>query len=176
MIRETLADHIAERIEFEVLPDPAGIDLEELFPAIRRFPQKELIEAGEHGLYDFVQQDSDVEVRFVNDRLRRDDRILFFFKFPPAFKVSLPRIIGNYNPDWGIVRRADDGKMTLELVRETKGDPDTAKLQFPSEGRKITSAEKHFATLGIDYRHITPETLDWAAPAPTKSTRLRGLK
>lgn len=175
-VRETLADHIAERIEFEVVPDPADIDLDELFPTTRRFPQKELIEAGEHGLYDFVQQDSDVEVRFVNDRLRRDDRVLFFFKFPPAFKVSLPRIIGNYNPDWGIVRRSDDGKVLLELVRETKGDPDTAKLQFPHEGRKIASAEKHFAALGIDYRHITPETMDWAAPAPTKPNRLRGLK
>ncbi len=176
MLRETLANHIAERIEFEVLPDPAGIDLDELFPPTRRFPQKELIDAGDQGLYDFVQQDSDVEVRFVNDRLRRDSRILFFFKFPPAFKVSLPRIIGNYNPDWGIVRQSDDGRMTLELVRETKGSPDTAKLQFPHEARKITSAEKHFAALGIDYRHITPETLDWASPAPAKPPRLHGLK
>jgi len=175
-VRETLADHIAERIEFDVLPDAAGIDLEALFPPTRRFPQKELIEAGEHGLYDFVQQDSDVEVHFVNERLRRDDRILFFFKFPPAFKVSLPRILGNYNPDWGIVRRSDDGRVTLELVRETKGSADAAKLQFPHEARKIASAEKHFAALGIDYRHITPDTLDWAVPAPTKPTRLRGLK
>lgn len=175
-IRETLADHIADRIEFDVLPDPAGIDLDALFPPTRSFPQKELIEAGEHGLYDFVQQDSDVEVRFVNDRLRRDDGILFYFKFPPAFKVSLPRIIGNYNPDWGIVRRSDDGRVTLELVRETKGSPDTAKLQFSHEARKITSAEKHFAALGIDYRHITPDTPDWAAPAPTKPTRLHGMK
>lgn len=175
-IRETLADHIAEHVEFEVLSDHAGLDLEELFPTTRRFPQKELIEAGEHGLYDMVQQDSDVEVRFVRERLQRDERALFFFKFPPMFKVSLPRIIGNYNPDWGIVRRSDDGTVTLELVRETKGNPDTAKLQFPHEGRKITSAEKHFAALGIDYRHITPETLDWSSPAPTKPTRLRGLK
>lgn len=175
-IRETLADHIADRIEFDVLPDPAGIDLDALFPPTRSFPQKELIEAGEHGLYDFVQQDSDVEVRFVNDRLRRDDRILFFFKFPPAFKVPLPRIIGNYNPDWGIVRRSDDGRVTLELVRETKGSPDSAKLQFPHEARKITSAEKHFAALGIDYRHITPDTLDWDKPAPAKPPRQRGTK
>ncbi len=175
-VRETLADHIAERIEFEVLPDPSGVDLEELFPATRRFPQKELIDAGEHGLYDFVQQDSDVEVRFVQHRLQRDDKVVFFFKFPPAFKITLPRIIGNYNPDWGIVRHSDDGRITLELVRETKGDPDKTKLQFPSEGRKITSAEKHFAALGIDYRHITPDTLDWDKPAPPKPPRLRGLK
>jgi type III restriction enzyme len=175
-IRETLADHIADRIEFEVLPDPAGVDLEELFPATRRFPQKELIDAGERGLYDFVQQDSDVEVRFVQQRLQRDDKVIFFFKFPPAFKITLPRIIGNYNPDWGIVRHSDDGRITLELVRETKGDPDKTKLQFLSEGRKITSAEKHFAALGIDYRHITPDTLDWDKPAPPKPPRLRGLK
>ncbi len=175
-IRETLADHIAERIEFDVLPDPAGIDLETLFPPTRSFPQKELIAAGERGLYDQVQQDSDIEVRFVRDRLQRDERILFFFKFPPAFKVLLPRMIGSYNPDWGIVRRSDDGTVTLELVRETKGSADSAKLRFPHEARKITSAEKHFAALGIDYRHITPDTLDWAAPAPAKPPRLRGLK
>jgi type III restriction enzyme len=175
-IRETLADHIADRIEFDVLPDPAGIDLDSLFPPKRSFPQKELIEAGEQGLYDYVQQDSDVEVRFVNERLRRDTRVVFYFKFPPAFKVPLPRIIGNYNPDWGIVRRSDDGRVTLELVRETKGSPDTAKLQFPHEARKITSAEKHFEALSIDYRHITPDTLDWDKPALPKPPRLRGLK
>ena len=175
-VRETLADHIADRIVFEVLPDGAGIDLDDLFPPTRRFPQKELIEAGEHGLYDYVQQDSDVEVRFVRDRLQRDDRILFFFKFPPAFKVPLPRILGSYNPDWGIVRRSDDDRVILELVRETKGSPDTARLQFPHEARKITSAEKHFAALGIDYRHITPDTLDWAAPAPPKPPRSRESK
>lgn len=175
-VREALADHIADRIEFDVLPDPAGIDLEALFPSKRSFPQKELIEAGVTGLYDFVQQDSDIEVRFVNDRLRRDERILFYFKFPPAFRVPLPRMIGSYNPDWGIVRRSDDGRVTLELVRETKGSPDTAKLQFPHEARKITSAEKHFAALGIDYRHITPDTLDWYQPAPDKPLRQRGTK
>ncbi len=170
-VRETLADHIADRIEFDVLTDGAGIDLDELFPPSRRFPQKELVEAGEHGLYDYVQQDSDVEVRFVRDRLRRDDRVLFFFKFPPAFRVPLPRIIGSYNPDWGIVRRSDDDRVILELVRETKGSPDTARLQFPHEARKITSAAKHFDALGIDYRHITPDTLDWAASAPARATR-----
>ncbi len=175
-VRETLADHIADRIEFEVIPDASEVDLEELFPPTRRFPQKELIDAGEHGLYDFVQQDSDVEVRFVQQRLQHDDKVIFFFKFPPAFKITLPRIIGNYNPDWGIVRHSDDGRITLELVRETKGDPDKTKLQFPSEGRKITSAEKHFAALGIDYRHITPDTLDWDKPALPKPPRLRGLK
>jgi type III restriction enzyme len=175
-VREMLADHIADCIEFDVLPEEAEIDLDELFPPSRRFPQKELIEAGERGLYDRVQQDSEVEVRFVRDRLQRDDRVLFFFKFPPAFRVQLPRIIGSYNPDWGIVRRSEDDRVILELVRETKGSPDTAKLQFPHEARKITSAEKHFAALDIDYRHITPDTPDWAAPAPTKPTRRSGMK
>ncbi|MBE2196011.1 MAG: DEAD/DEAH box helicase family protein [Anaerolinea sp.] len=171
-----LADHIADRITFEVLPDVTGYDLDELFPPTRRHPQKELLDAGEQGLYNKVQKDSDVEVRFVEQRLKPDDQVILFFKFPPAFKVSLPRILGNYNPDWGIVRRSEGDKLTLHLVRETKGDPDKTKLQYPHEARKITSAEKHFAAMGIDYRHITAETLDWWQSAAYKQEKLTGLE
>ena len=81
----------------------AGYDLEELFPQQRRFPQKELVKAGERGLYDLVQKDSSVEERFV-ERLWGDKKVVFFFKFPLVFKVNLPKLIGNCNPDWGIVR------------------------------------------------------------------------
>jgi type III restriction enzyme len=168
-IHGALADHVADHLEFEVLEDSQYPNLEELFPPKREYPQKELIEAGERGIYDMVQKDSDIEVRFVRERLQQDDAVLFYFKFPPQFKVSLPRIIGNYNPDWGIVRRASDGTTTLHLVRETKGSPDKARLQFPQEGRKITSAEKHFEALQLDYRHVTPDMPDWWQPA--KSTR-----
>jgi type III restriction enzyme len=80
-----------------------------------------LIEAGEKGLYDQVQVDSQVEVRFVENRLRPDTKVLFCFKFLPAFRVHFPKVIGNYNPDWGIVRYDETGKLILELIRETKG-------------------------------------------------------
>jgi len=65
---------------------------------------------------------------------------------------------------------------SLILKRLPCGNPDATKLQFPHEARKITSAEKHFAAFGIDYRHITPDTLDWDKPAPQKPPRLRGIQ
>src|SRR5260370_38003276 len=59
-INNTLADHIAERVEFKVEDGIKTVNLEELFPPKRPFPQRELIEAGETGLYDQVQVDSQV--------------------------------------------------------------------------------------------------------------------
>jgi type III restriction enzyme len=138
--------------------------LEELFPPKRPFPQRELIEAGEKGLYDQVQVDSQIEARFVEDRLRPDTKVLFYFKFPPAFKVHFPKVIGNYNPDWGIVRYDETGRLFLQLIRETKGTQDKTKLQFPQERRKIECARKYFNALHLDYRHITEHTPAWWLP------------
>jgi type III restriction enzyme len=163
-ISETLADHIAERIQFQVDADPAhwGYDLEDLFPETREYPQKELVSASPASLYDQVQVDSEVESRFVEYRLNADDNILFYFKFPPKFKLDFPRIIGNYNPDWGIARyRAADDKFLLELVRETKGGVDLDLLRFPHEKRKIECATKVFEALGVDYRVVSDTTVDW---------------
>ena len=43
----------------------------------------------------------------------------------------------------------------------TKGNLDLAMLQHSNEGRKIRCAGKHFASLGVSYRHVTNETTDW---------------
>jgi type III restriction enzyme len=115
-------------------------------------------------LYDQVQVDSQVEVLFVENRLRLDTKVLFYFKFPPAFKVHFPRVIGNYNPDWGIVRYDETGRLILQLIRETKGTQDEMKLQFPQERRKIDCARKYFKALHLDYRHITENTPAWWLP------------
>lgn len=89
---------------------------------------------------------------------------MLYFKFPPSFKVRLPKLIGNYNPDWGVVRRDTSGRTTLHLVRETKGTEKLEDLQFPHERRKIECAEKYFATAGVDYRPITEKTAEWWRP------------
>ena len=167
-INEELADHIAERIQFTVSADPLdwGYDLDDLFPASKDFPQKELVPASAAGLYDHIQIDSDVELRFVEQRLNEDQQVVFYFKFPPKFKLEFPRIIGDYNPDWGIARYRDaDRAFTLELVRETKGSTEIENLQFSSEKRKIRCALKVFETLGIDYRPVSDQTTDWWEPA-----------
>ncbi len=164
-VQNALADHVAERITFTLDGGAMGLDLDELFPAKKEFPQRELVTAGPRGLYDCVQVDSEVEERFVENRLRPDeDATVFFFKFPASYKVSLPRQIGNYNPDWGIVRREKDG-VTLQLIRETKGTVERDKLQFSHEKRKITCAERHFDAVGLDYRVVTDQVPQWWRPA-----------
>lgn len=80
-----------------------------------------------------------------------------YFTFPPRFRIGLPRIIGNYNPDWGVLRHEKGAPVSLELVRETKGGDDLDKLRFLNEGRKLVLAERYFATLGIDYRFVSPQ-------------------
>ena len=163
-ISNALADHIAERIQFNIEADVIhwGYDLDDLFPPEKEFPQKELVPGSDASLYDQVQIDSDVEKVFVEARLNLDDEVIFYFKFPPAFKFDFPRVIGNYNPDWGIARyRSQEDRIILELVRETKGTTEIDQLQFPHEKRKIICAEKLFTALGIDYRVVTDQTLDW---------------
>jgi type III restriction enzyme len=163
-IKNALADHIAERIEFTITPAPTNwdYDLDDLFPPEKDFPQKELVPASKAGLYDQMQVDSEVETVFVESMLNEDDEVVFYFKFPPAFKFDFPRVIGNYNPDWGIARyKSPEHKVILELVRETKGSEDITALQFPSEKRKIHCAEKLFKALDIDYRVVSDQSSDW---------------
>ena len=169
-ISNALADHIAERIRFRiqpVTPTDWGYDLDDLFPPEKAFPQKELVPGSAASLYDQVQVDSDVEKNFVEQRLNCDDEVIFYFKFPSTFRFEFPRVIGNYNPDWGIARYIPDdkgGKVILELVRETKGQTDPSKLQFAHESRKIQCAAQLFKALKVDYRVVTDKTADWWRP------------
>lgn len=164
-IKEAVADHIAGRIDFRIVDDSFPHNVDILFPSEKTFPQKELVDSGQRGLYSKVQWDSTIELDFVERVLKRDEgKIIFYFKFPFNFKIGLPKIIGNYNPDWAIVRMNDAGDLKLELVRETKGTSELTKLRFTNEGRKIVCASKHFKQLGIDYRTITGREARWWAP------------
>lgn len=164
-VRDETAKHVAERLSFVIEPDqepPDEAAMELYFPKTDKFAQRELIDSGKRGIYDKVQIDSDVERTFVNDRLRADEaKVLCYFKFPPKFKIPFPKIIGNYNPDWGIVRQGDDGKPILELVRETKGTTNLDKLQFAHEGRKIRCAQHFFKTIGVPYRVVDANVQSW---------------
>ncbi len=172
-LKETFADHIVKNLEFA--SDPGGFadyEIDEMFPPLKNFPQKELIEAGPAGLYDLVQIDSDVERKFVENYLSgNDSKVIGYFKFPPSYKINLPKIVGNYNPDWGILRYDDAGRVVLRLIRETKGREDTSMLRFSDEGRKIDAAKKHFSALGMDYRVVTDSTRDWYEPEYAQTLR-----
>lgn len=164
VIKECLSDHIADGIEYKINKDLDLVELEKIFPPVRKHAQKEMINGSKSSLYDQIQIDSDVEKNFVENRLKIDDeneKMICYFKFPMTFKISIPKIIGNYNPDWGAIRLSEDGNIKLELVRETKGDINPNLLQFPNEKRKIDCAIKHFDTVGLDYRQVTAETLYW---------------
>lgn len=160
-IKNTLADHIADKVEYTLTEELMDYPAEEIFPESRKFPQKELVDGSDWSLYDQVQIDSDIERKFVEYKLTEDDQIVCFFKFPNQFKISLPKIIGNYNPDWGIIRWDENKKFKLELVRETKGNVNPNLLQFPNEKRKIDCAIKHFGLTEVDYKQITGEEVNW---------------
>jgi type III restriction enzyme len=173
-VKEVLANHVVEHIQFILAeaaqaPDPA--DLERYFPSKKDFAQHELVPAGPNGLYDQVQTDSDVERHFVDRQLIPDEKIIGYFKFPSTFKIPFPKLIGNYNPDWGILRYDDQGAIVLELVRETKGTEELEQLQFPHEKRKVRTAQKHFRALDLDYRVITDATPQWWLPGDELPTQ-----
>ena len=81
----------------------------------------------------------------------------------------MPKLIGDYNPDWGIARIDETGRPVIYKIRETKGDDDVSKLRFAHEKRKVRCAKKYFAALGIDYRPIKGDAKDWWQPAPDES-------
>lgn len=95
-------------------------------------------------VYDAVVYDSEVERSFA-ERLDQREDIKLFVKLPWWFRIETP--IGDYNPDWAIVKHDSSA---LYLVRETKGTKDFEKLRN-SEADKIRCGRKHFEALDIDF-------------------------
>lgn len=158
--KNALAIHVAENIEFKVSDTTMDNDVDELFPEKVNYVQTEIVESPKHGLYDRTQKDSDIEDHFVNAKLEGDDDVHFFFKFPSKYKIDFPKIIGNYNPDWGVIRKDKDG-VKVQLVRETKGTANVSKLRFVHEINKVKVAQKHFTALGVDYDVIKGDEPTW---------------
>jgi len=99
-------------------------------------------------VYDAIVYDSEIERKFAEDLDKRED-IKLFVKLPSWFRVETP--IGEYNPDWAIVKHFD---ATIYLVRETKGTRDFLKLRN-SESEKINCGKKHFEALGVPFDVVT---------------------
>lgn len=157
VLKEVVANHIACNIEYTKSDGSINNDVDALFPVREDFPVTELVDAkDDRAIYEKIQVDSDVERHFVgvlNDSTAKTGGVELYFKFPPKYKINLPHLIGNYNPDWAIVRR-DENDIQLELVRETKGTDDLTHLWHSNEARKIICAQKHFKAVGLDYRFI----------------------
>jgi type III restriction enzyme len=156
VVGDTVKDHIVDRLRFS----DTGVRDDEIGPVEEAFPPETFP----------VQR----ERKFVNEHLRPDEgNLVVYFKFPSRFRIGLPRIIGNYNPDWGVLRHKEGATFSLELVRETKGGDDLDKLRFLNEGRKLVLAERYFATLGIDYRFVSPQVNKyWQSRGSAKQKKL----
>ncbi len=96
---------------------------------------------------DMVVCDSEVEEMFAIYLDGRDD-VPLFIKLPEWYKIPTP--LGNYNPDWALVRDRE-GDRRYYLVRETKGGSDIEKLRWESEGWKVRCGEAHYDAIDVDY-------------------------
>ena len=83
--------------------------------------------------------------------------IRLFMKLPAKFKVPTP--VGDYNPDWAIIKQADD-ENRIYMIRETKSTHDPGKRR-PSENAKIDAAIEHFKAIGIGYDVTVPPPPAW---------------
>jgi len=93
-----------------------------------------------------VPLDSNVEFEFARECESRDD-IEFYFKLPFWFKIITP--IGNYNPDWALIKK---NEKTVYFVAETKSAGQELKI---SEKRKIKCGYSHFNEFEeVKYRQV----------------------
>ena len=90
--------------------------------------------------------DSNVEYKFAKECESRDD-IEFYFKLPFWFKIKTP--IGNYNPDWALIKK---NERTVYFVAETKSAGQELRT---SEKQKIRCGSAHFSeSKDIKYRQV----------------------
>ena len=107
---------------------------------------------------EFIPLDSQVENQFAQNCESLED-ILFYFKLPKWFKIPTP--IGNYNPDWAIVR---NNQTHAYFIAETKGNTDETQLR-DMEKMKIKYAKRCFEKInnnGVIYAAVknTQEMLE----------------
>ncbi|HJH26263.1 MAG TPA: DEAD/DEAH box helicase [Methanophagales archaeon] len=94
-----------------------------------------------------IPLDSNVEYDFAKECEIRDD-IEFYFKLPFWFKIKTP--IGNYNPDWALIKK---NEKTIYFVAETKSAGQELKT---SEKRKIKCGHAHFKEFDdVEYRQVS---------------------
>jgi type III restriction enzyme len=121
---------------------------------MRRFETEEILSYLNNRLevkksvYDAVVYDSEIERKFA-ERLEEREDIRLFVKLPWWFKIETP--IGDYNPDWAIVKHDSS---VLYLARETKGTKDFEKLRN-AEADKIRCGRRHFEALDFDFSVVT---------------------
>ena len=89
----------------------------------------------------------------IAEKLDSREDVKFFMKLPAKFKIPTP--VGDYNPDWAILK-SEAGSDKVYMIRETKGTS-IDELLRSSERAKIACGTKHFEAIGIDYAKSSPE-------------------
>lgn len=93
-----------------------------------------------------IPLDSNVEYNFARECETRDD-IEFYFKLPFWFKIKTP--IGNYNPDWALIKK---NEKTVYFVAETKSAGQELRI---SEKQKVKCGHAHFKEFdNVKYRQV----------------------
>lgn len=147
-MNEALYDQVAQGIVYSPVDgEHWAADLFKGAHQDETFAKSDFVISVTKSITDKVICDSQVEVRFAKFLEKRQD-VPLFLKLPGWFLVPTP--LGNYNPDWAVVRNEHDGHY-LYLVRETKGTDQIGNLQWETEGWKIKFGEAHFSALGVDY-------------------------
>lgn len=143
-IRSVLNYMIIEGIKYEKL-EGISYEMSRLRDDAHKLNfSKERIVPTEKSVYDYILYDSGVEKRFAENLNTLKD-VKYFIKLPGWFQVPTP--IGNYNPDWAILRKNGD---IVYMIRETKATKDQMQLRG-FESAKIKCGARHFETIGVDY-------------------------
>lgn len=170
-LKDIYADHIAENIEYKDEGSTMSFKVngqivndDTLFLEHPEVSVLEMEKANENiSIYDFIQVDSEVERKFVqklNSAEQNNVNVVLYFKFPPQYKIFMPKIIGNYNPDWAITCKNKQG-YEVYMVRETKGTENLEKLWHPNERRKIMCAKRHYKAISVSYRVVDDKHISW---------------
>ena len=154
IIKEKLTDQLIDGIQYEKIDE--SYEMCQFESSIESWA--EYLIRTQRSIYNHTIFDSEIERKFIKGLEQRDD-IKLYVKLPAFFTVPTP--IGEYNPDWAIVKEPRDahgepmGEPMLYLVRETKSTTNPGELRRNEEG-KIRCGERHFKdTLGVDYEVIT---------------------
>lgn len=113
-----------------------------------------------HGLWDKMLYDSQLEHDFAEAADKADTNVVCFLKFPTWYKIPTP--VGSYEPDFGVVLKRkslrENSDKDYYFVVEIKGtnDINDAKALTPHEVARMECAIKHFASLGIDVEYKAP--------------------
>ncbi len=154
IIKAKLTDQLIEGIQYEKIDE--CYEMCQFESSIESWD--EYLIPTKHSVYDHTIFESEIEREFVEGLEKRED-IKLYLKLPAFFTVPTP--IGEYNPDWAIVKEPHDihgeptGEQMLYLVRETKSTTNLDELR-PDEASKVRCGERHFKdALGVDYKVVT---------------------